>query len=73
MSKFMQFIIAVMGATACAILCAAVSLVVLGWIVNMFKLNYGRDAYWVFSVSFCMLIISWIVAFGFFMSQLPSL
>lgn len=56
-------------ATVCSILTSAVVLFLLSWIVNVFKLNYGRDAYWVFSVAFFVFLISWIVAFGFFVGQ----
>lgn len=52
-------------ATTISIFIGALSLFVLGWIVDAFKLNYGKDAYWVFSYAFYAMIIAWIFSFGF--------
>jgi apolipoprotein N-acyltransferase len=52
-----------MVASAISVLSAALSLFVLKYIVDIFKLNYGQDAYWVFTVAFYVAIISWILFF----------
>lgn len=64
-----KFLASSVAATACSIVIAMCVLFILGLIVNLFKLNYGRDAYWVFSASFIAMIIVWVVCFGFFMSE----
>jgi hypothetical protein len=67
--KMIKMIYASAVATFCSILTSALVLGFLYWIVNIFKLNYGRDAYWVFSVAFFAFLISWIVVFGLFVGQ----
>lgn len=65
----LKFVYASLMATSCSILASVIVLLILGFIVNIFKLNYGRDAYWVFSVAFITFIASWIVVFGIFVSN----
>jgi len=64
-----KFLVSSVAATACSIVVAMCVLFILGLIVHIFKLNYGKDAYWAFSVAFIISIISWVVVFGFFMSS----
>ena len=52
-----------MVASAISVFSAVLSLFVLKYIVDIFKLNYGQDAYWVFNVAFYVVIISWILSF----------
>jgi hypothetical protein len=69
MNVLFKLIVASFFATTLSILIGLFSVVLLGFIVNLLKLNYGRDAYWVFSFSFIAMIIGWIFCFGFFMSE----
>ena len=69
MSVLFKLLSALSVATVLSILIGIVCLSILGLIVNFFKLNYGRDAYWVFSASFIAMIIGWVVCFGLFMSE----
>jgi hypothetical protein len=55
-------------ATLVSIVCCLFVFLILLAVVNCFRLNYGRDAYWVFSWCFFVLILSWFFSFGFFMS-----
>ncbi len=64
-----KFISSSLVATTFSIAIFLTSLAFLSFIVHIFKLNYGRDAYWGFSVSFIAMIIGWIFCFGFFMSE----
>jgi hypothetical protein len=69
MNVLFKFIFSLLTATFFSILLSVATCVILLFIVDLFKLNYGRDAYWVFSTSFIVLIISWIIFF-FFSSQI---
>jgi hypothetical protein len=55
-------------ATLVSIVCCFFVFLILLAVVNFFRLNYGRDAYWVFSWCFFTLILSWFFSFGYFMS-----
>jgi hypothetical protein len=49
----------------------SVILMVLYWfacyiLIEHFKYNYGNENYWVFSHCFVILILSWILSFGYF-------
>lgn len=66
-----KFLVSLVAATACSIVVAMCVLFILGLIVHIFKLNYGKDAYWAFSVAFIISIISWVIFFGFFISSPP--
>ena len=35
-------------------------------LVNYFKYNYGNENYWIFSHTFVILVISWIISFGLY-------
>jgi len=52
-------------ASAVSIFVGALSLFVLKYVVDIFQLNYNKDAYWVFSVSFYAMVVSWILSFIF--------
>lgn len=39
-------------------------------LVMYFKYNYGNENYWVFSHCFVILILSWILSFGYFTSTI---
>jgi len=56
------------GATSISLCVAIAVLLTLKAIVYIFELNYGRDVYWVFTVTNIVFAISWIVSFGYFMS-----
>lgn len=55
-------------ATLVSIVCCLFVFLILLTVVNFFRLNYGRDAYWVFSWCFFVLILSWFFSFSYFMS-----
>ena len=58
----------ILAAVIASMLCLSagvLTLIILGYIVNLFKLNYNQDAYWVFTVSFYIMIVSWILSFFF--------
>jgi hypothetical protein len=40
-------------------------------LVTYFKYNYGKENYWVFSHCFAILVLSWILSFGYFAAR-PS-
>lgn len=49
----------------------SVILMVLYWfvcyiLIEHLKYNYGNENYWVFSHCFVILILSWIISFGYF-------
>jgi len=52
-------------ASAISIFAGALSLFILKYIVDIFQLNYNKDAYWVFTVSFYIMIVLWILSFIF--------
>jgi hypothetical protein len=56
------------GATSISLCVAIAVLLTLKAIVYIFELNYGRDVYWVFTVTNIVFAISWIVSFGYFVS-----
>ena len=65
-----QILIGLAGATALSLMIAMCIFFILKLIVYIFELNYGRDVYWVFTFTNYVLIISWIVSFGYFMSTI---
>lgn len=65
MITILKILLSIVVASAIAVFSAALALFVLKYVVDIFKLNYGQDAYWVFSVSFYVAIIVWIVSFFF--------
>jgi apolipoprotein N-acyltransferase len=63
MITILKFLLSFVVASAISVFSAALSLFVLKYIVDVFKLNYGKDAYWVFTIAFYVAIISWILSF----------
>lgn len=63
-----KFFISLFFSTLVSIVCCLFVFLILLAVVNFFRLNYGRDAYWVFSWCFFILILSWFFSFGYFMS-----
>ena len=51
-----------------SISCSLITLSILASLVDVLKLNYKGDTYWVFNVVLVSLIISWIISFVSFMS-----
>lgn len=72
MNYLFKLALALIGATSFSITIAAIVMFILGWLVNIFKLNYGRDAYWVFNIAFGALILSWIIIFAYLMYVTPE-
>jgi hypothetical protein len=52
-------------ASAVSIFFGALTLFVLKYVVDVFQLNYNKDAYWVFTVAFHTMIVVWILSFVF--------
>jgi hypothetical protein len=50
-------------ASVISVFCWVFSLFLCKLIVDLFKLNYEQDAYWVFTVAFYAAILSWILSF----------
>ena len=65
MITIFKLLVSFIVASAISVFSAALVLFVLKYIVDIFKLNYGKDAYWVFNVAFYVAITVWIVSFFF--------
>jgi hypothetical protein len=52
-------------ASAISVFVGALSLFVLKYVVDIFQLNHNKDAYWVFTVSFYTMIVTWVLSFIF--------
>lgn len=63
MLTMLKFLLSFIIASAVSLFSAALVLFILKYIVDIFKLNYGKDAYWVFTVVSYVAITSWIVSF----------
>jgi len=63
-----KFIIGAVCATLFSFAFSSLLLLILAFVVNLLKLNYGRDAYWVFSVALYAFLISWIVSYAYFVA-----
>lgn len=46
-----------------ALFVGSLVLLILKCIIDTYKLNYGKDAYWVFSYAAYSMIIAWIISF----------
>jgi len=68
MSLVYKILLGLVGSTAISLCIAVLILLILKAIVYTFELNYGRDTYWVFTVTNILFAISWIVSFGYFIS-----
>jgi hypothetical protein len=73
MNILFKLISAFFFATSLSIPIGLFVVIIFGFIVNIFKLNYERDAYWVFSASFIAMILGWIICFGLFMSEISEI
>ena len=60
-----KLLVSFVVASAISVFSAALVLFILSYIVDIFKLNYGKDAYWVFNIAFYVAITVWIVSFFF--------
>ena len=65
MTTIFKLLVSFVVASAISVFSAALVLFVLKYIVDIFKLNYGKDAYWVFNVAFYVAITVWVVSFFF--------
>lgn len=63
MITILKFLLSFIIASAVSLFSTGLVLFVLKHIVDIFKLNYGRDAYWVFTVALYVAITSWILSF----------
>ena len=70
MNLITKLFLAFTGSAAVSIIIAIVFLLIMKSIVYIFELNYGRDVYWVLTATNCVLCISWLVLFGYFMEVL---
>jgi hypothetical protein len=48
--------------SAISVFVGALSLFVLKYVVDIFQLNHNKDAYWVFTASFYIMIVTWILS-----------
>lgn len=65
MITILKFLLSFTVASAISVFSAALALFILKYVVDIFKLNQDKDAYWVFSVSFYVALTAWIVSFFF--------
>lgn len=65
MITIFKLLVSFVVASAISVFSAALVLFILAYIVDIFKLNYGKDAYWVFNFAFYVAITVWIVSFFF--------
>ena len=70
MNLITKLFLAFTGSAAVSIIIAIIFLLIMKSIVYIFELNYGRDVYWVLTATNCVLCISWLVLFGYFMTVL---
>lgn len=68
MSLVYKILLGLVGSTAISLCVAIAILLILKAIVYTFELNYGRDVYWVLTVTNIVFAISWIVSLGYFMT-----
>lgn len=66
MNPLLKMLISGSLATSVSILVTMLYYMACYVLVMDFKYNYGNDNYWVFSHCFVLLIVSWILSFGFF-------
>ncbi len=59
-------------ASAISIFVGALSLFILKYVVDIFQLNHNKDAYWVLTVSFYIMIATWILSFIFSLAILDK-
>ena len=52
-------------ASAISVFVGVLSLFILKYVVDIFQLNHNKDAYWVFTASFYIMIVTWILSFIF--------
>jgi len=50
--------------------CSMVITLLLGNIGHFLEWNHNRDMYWIFNVSIITLVLTWIISFGYFMSNI---
>lgn len=66
MNPFLKMVISGILATSVSVILTMIYYYVCYIVVMYLKYNYGNDNYWVFSHCFVLLIVSWILSFGFF-------
>jgi len=54
-------------ATGISITLAVLCLILLAWIVDLFRLNYYNHTYWVLNICLFIFWISWILSFTYYM------
>lgn len=53
-------------ATVCSATISIFSLILLSWIVDIFRLNYRGNPMWILNLCMIILILSWILLFTYF-------
>ena len=61
-SFFYKVGLSILGATGTSILVAVATLLLLKGVVYIFRLNYGRDVYWVFTITNFVFIVTWVLS-----------
>jgi len=72
MSLLFKFIASLLVSSAISIFSGALSLYILGYIVHIFSLNHEKDAYWIFSVAFYIMVFMGIISFGLTMTLIED-
>lgn len=54
-------------ATGISTTLSVIILLILGWVVNLFHLNYRGQTYWVLNLCLFIFWISWILSFTYYM------
>lgn len=69
MSLVYKILLGLVGSTAISLCVAILVLLTLKAIVYTFELNYGRDVYWVLTVTNIVFVVSWILCFTYFVTR----
>ena len=70
MNLITKLFLAFTGSVAVSIIISVCFLLIMKTIVYIFELNYGRDVYWVLTATNYIWCITWLIAFGYFVSVL---
>ena len=64
MSLIYKIFSSIIVATCISVFSSFFTIYLLSFIVEIFRLNYNKDSYWVFSVSFYIGLVFWIISFA---------
>lgn len=72
MNTLLKMLISGLLATSVSIMVTILYYIACCTLVTDFKYNYGNENYWIFSHCFVLLIISWILSFGYFAATIGN-